>query len=268
MKNRIGVVVLVLACIGLAIGLAVVLGKSSEQKKADAEVILDYSNKWVNTSGKLDEQKQVAAMYEKDLETQKKAFDELTNNYIKVNQNLAETSDNLAKTQATLKDEVAKRDAKINELENQNQVLDKKAVDLNNSINNLNLQIADTQHKLAASEGDRAFLEKELKRLMTEKAELERQFNDLTIVRAQVTKLKQELSIARRLEWIREGIFARAEQKGGQQLMQGAEFAPLPTGKGTKPGYDLNVEISSDGSVKVIPPLTNRPGATNAPPAK
>lgn len=268
MKNRIGVVFLALACIGLAIGLVVVLGKSSEQKKADAEVILDYSNKWVNTSGKLDEQKQVAAMYEKDLETQKKSYEDLTNNYTKVSQNLAETSDSLAKTQATLKDEVAKRDARINELETQNQVLDKKAVDLNDSINSLTLQIADTERKLAASEGDKAFLEKELKRLMSEKAELERQFNDLTVLRAQVRKLKDELNIARRLEWIREGIFARAEQKGAQQLMQGGEFAPLPTAKGTKPGYDLNVEISSDGSVKVIPPLTNHSGATNVAPAK
>jgi hypothetical protein len=37
--------------------------------------------------------------------------------------------------------------------------------------------------------------------------------------------------------------------------------------KAPKPAYDLNVEVSADGSVKVIPPLTNRPAATN-PPAK
>ena len=35
----------------------------------------------------------------------------------------------------------------------------------------------------------------ELKRLMAEKAELERQFNDLAVLRAQVSKLKEELSI-------------------------------------------------------------------------
>jgi chromosome segregation ATPase len=268
MKNRIGVVVLVLVCIGLAIGLVVVLNHSSEQKKVDGEVILDYSNKWVNTSGKLDEQRQVAAMYEKDLESQKKSFEELTNNFTKVSQNLSETSENLTKTQASLKEEVAKRDSRIAELESQNQVLDKRAVDLSDSITNLTVQIADTQRRLAASEGDKAFLEKELKRLMSEKAELERQFNDLTVLRAQVTKLKDELNIARRLEWIRQGIFARADQKGAQQLMQGGTFAPLIQAKATKPAYDLNVEISSDGSVKVIPPLTNRPGATNPAPAK
>ena len=56
---------------------------------------------------------------------------------------------------------------------------------------------------------------------MAEKAELERQFNDLAVLRAQVSKLKEELSVARRLEWIRQGLFASTEQRGAQKLMQG-----------------------------------------------
>ena len=99
---------------------------------------------------------------------------------------------------------------------------------------------------------------------MAEKAELEKQFNDLTVLRAQVSKLKEELSVARRLEWIRQGLFASTDQRGAQKLMQGAAATPA---KAPKPTYDLNVEVSADGSVKVIPPLTNRPAATN-PPAK
>ena len=132
MKNRIGVVVLVVFCLALGIGLIVVKHSASQQKKTDAEVILDYSNKWVNTSGKLDEQKQVAAMYEKDLENQKKAFDELTNNFVRISQNLSQTTSDLSKTEASLQEsqkEVAKRDAKISELETQNQALDKQALD-------------------------------------------------------------------------------------------------------------------------------------------
>jgi hypothetical protein len=99
--------------------------------------------------------------------------------------------------------------------------------------------------------------------LVAEKAELERQFNDLTVLRAQVSRLKEELSIARRIEWIRQGIFASAEQKGAQKLMQGvgsSQAQPRPP----RSNYDLNVEVSADGSVKVIPPLTNAPA--NAPP--
>ena len=36
--------------------------------------------------------------------------------------------------------------------------------------------------------------------------------------------------------------------------------------KTPKPSYDLSVEVTADGSVKVIPPLTNRPAATSPPP--
>jgi chromosome segregation ATPase len=125
---------------------------------------------------------------------------------------------------------------------------------LKGSISNLENQIADTQKRLDASEGDKAFLTKELQRLMAEKAELERQFNDLAILKKQVSKLKEELSIARRLEWIREGIFASAEQKGAQKLMQGANSGAIRPADTNK--YDLNVEVNADGTVKVIAPIT------------
>lgn len=144
-------------------------------------------------------------------------------------------------------------------MEAQNRALDQRAVDLSTAITNLTGQIEDTQKKLAASEGDKAFLEKELKRLIAEKAELERQFNDLKILRAQVAKLREEMNISRRLEWIRKGLFGIPEQKGAQQLMQHAPAAPE---EARTNHYDLNVEIGADGSVRVIPPLTNRPAAT------
>ena len=89
---------------------------------------------------------------------------------------------------------------------------------------------------------------------MGEKAELERQFNDLTVLRAQVAKLRAEHNIAQRLEWARQGLFASADQKGAQKLMQG--LVP-PKSEAPKSSYDLNVEVSSDGSLRVIPPLTN-----------
>jgi chromosome segregation ATPase len=267
MKNRIGVIVLVVVCLGLGIASITIKKQATDQKVKDTETILGLSNNLVSTSGKLDEQKQVAAILEKDMETQKKGFNDLSNT---LTSNLTEASNHLATTQTALDDskkEIAKQTAKINELETDNQQLDQQAHDLSNAITNLTGQIADTEKKLAASEGDKAFLDKELKRLMAEKAELERQFNDLTILRAQVAKLKEELNISRRLEWIRQGLFARADQKGAQQLMQGAGTQQVAA-RTTKPAYDLNVEVSADGSVKVIPPLTGQAEATNSPPAK
>jgi chromosome segregation ATPase len=274
MRNRIGLIVLVLICLGLAIALVVGNKQAGDQQQQSTERIASLSNKWVEAEDKLEKQVNVNALYEKDMETQRKALTDLTNEVNRTSASLTQTTSELDKTKQSLNEaqqEVAKRDTKIAELETQNQALDKQALDLSNSITNLNLQIADTQKKLTASEGDKAFLETELKRLMGEKAELERQFNDLTVLRAQVAKIKEELNIARRIEWIRRGIFARNEQKGAQKLMQG--FASLPpeprTGTApTKPAYDLNVEVSADGSVKVIPPLNTPPEATNSPPAK
>src|SRR5258706_13921023 len=262
MINRIWIVVLAVDCLGLGIGVVSVRKQADKQQRFDAEKIDPLSNKWVKVSSDLDEQRQVATMLEKDLDAQKKSYGDLTNNYVQVTANLAKTEGELRATEA----EVKKRDARITELEGANLALDKQAADLSTSLTNLTAQIDDTRRKLAASEGEKGFLEGELKRLMAEKAELERQFNDLTVLRAQVSKLKEELSIARRLDWIRQGLFASAEQKGAQKLMQGVNASPALQAKSAKPNYDLNVEVSSDGSVKVIPPATNSPPANAQPP--
>jgi len=267
MKNRLGLVVLVLLCVGLGIALMVTNKHASDQLVEDAKRIGDYSNDLSKVRFKLDEQLQVNAKFEKDLESKDKSLSEMTNNVTRLNANLTDVSANLSKTEENLKttqQEVAKRDAKITDLENQNHQLDKQALELSGAITNLTTQIADTQRKLSASEGDKAFLEGELKRLMSEKAELERQFNDLSVLRAQVAKLKEELNIARRIDWIRQGLFASSDQKGAQKLMQGVTVPQAP--KVQKASYDLNVEVHSDGTVKVIPPLKDK--TTNAPVAK
>ncbi len=262
MKNQTGLILLGVVCIGLAIAFFTSKKQASEQKKADLDTIVGLSNKLVSTTMSFEDQRQVNAVLEKDLATQKTALNDLTNNYSRL-------SETLVKAESTIKlteEEVKKREAKIAELETQNQALetqraalDKQAVDLSNAITNLQTQIADTERKLASAEGDKAFLEKELKRLVGEKADLERQFSDLAVLRAQVAKLKEELSIARRVEWIRQGLFASTDQKGAQKLVQGIN---APAKAPVKPTYDLNVEVTADGSVKVIPPATNRPPAT------
>jgi chromosome segregation ATPase len=252
MKNRLILVILCLVCGGLVIALLVRESQSTKKQQVATETIVTLSNKWDETSAKLKEQQQVNLDFENDLKVQRESFSNLTNAY-------TDLSAKLDKTETTLKEEVARRDAKIADLESQNQALDQRAVDLSFAITNLTSQIEDTQKRLAASEGDKAFLEKELQRLMAEKAELERQFNDLAVLRAQVAKLKEELNVARRLEWIRQGLFARSEQKGAQQLMQPntPAFAAATTSASKPAGnYDLNVEVSADGTVRVIPPAT------------
>jgi len=265
MKIKIAMLVCAVAAIALAVTLLVTRQKAAEVHQQDVETILFHSNKWVTTQDNLDRQTQVGAELNRMLDAQKEAYAELTNSYTRTAGKLAQTESSLADTIAALKSAeeiVAQRDAKIAELESQNAVLDQQALDLSAAITNLTSQIEETERKLAASEGDKAFLQKELKRLMAEKAELERQFNDLVVLRAQVAKLREELSISRRLEWIRRGL-STAGDRGAAGLLQGKNAPRKPP----KPPvhYDLNVEVGADGSLRVIPPLTNPPAASNPP---
>ncbi len=268
MKKRIGVITLVLICLCLGIVLIAIKKQAVQEQRARADEINSLSNNLVLTKSKLGEEVQRSTTFEKDLTESKRAFSDLTNTFTQVSANLSQASTDLAKTEAALKakeEEVKKRDAKITGLESQNQTLDKRALELGASITNLTVQIEDTERRLAASEGDKAILETTLKRLIAEKAELERQFNDITILRGQVAKLKHELTIARRLDWIRMGLFASGEQKGAQKLAEGIKPLRL-LAMTPKPNYDLNVEVTSDGGVRVIPPPnTNGATATNSP---
>lgn len=257
MKSRIGLILLLLVSLGLGVALIITTRNAKEQQVSNTDTILSLSNNLVATTTKLEDQIKVNTMLESDMARDKKnsqeAYAQLTNSFTLL-------SGNLTKTEAALKgsqEEVAKRDQKIKDLELQNQDLDKQAADLSSAITNLSIQIAETQKRLATSEGEKAFLDKELKRMIAEKADLERQFNDLKILRAQVAKLKEELSIARRVEWIRQGLFAASDDKGASRLMRSTRPVDRPQGT----NYDLNVEVSSDGSVRVVPPLTNRPPA-------
>jgi chromosome segregation ATPase len=252
-KNLVIAIVLGAVCVGLFVALFTTNKRADEQHREDTDKILGQSNRWFEADKQLTEQRTVNQNLEKVISEAHDQFSHLTNKFTELSGTLIRTEDSLRATQ----DEVAKRDQKIAALETQNRELDEKAIDLSAALTNLTTQIADTQRKLDASEGDKAFLEKELKRLMAEKAELERQFNDLAVLREQVSRLKAELSIARRLEWIRKGLFAGDEQKGAQKLIQlKDQTSPAPTNH-----YDLNVEVNADGSVRVIPPLTNAPAA-------
>jgi hypothetical protein len=70
--------------------------------------------------------------------------------------------------------------------------------------------MAGQQKTLAGPETNPEAARKELERLHKERAELEEKLRDLAALRAQIAKLKNELATARRLEWIRKGLFGTA----------------------------------------------------------
>src|ERR1035438_2253614 len=150
MKSRIGVIVLVIICLGLAIGLVVSRKHSAEQIQQHIETNGALSNNLAQTRDDLEKQRNVNTELESDRAKRKAEYEELSNTFTKVTGSLAQTSATLAKTEADLKasqEETAKRDAKIADLEAQNQALDKRALDLSTAITNLTTQIEDTKRK-------------------------------------------------------------------------------------------------------------------------
>ena len=255
MKRNGAIFLLVIVAVALGVALVVRHQKAEEKGREYQAAIVQLSNEWNKTSAKLSEQTKVNASLETNLSLKITEADQLTNKITSISNQLAKAEADAKAAAKAADEEMAKRDTKIKELENQNDGLTKSMDDLKGNITTLEGKIAETQQKLATSQGEKEFLVKELKRLQAEKAELERQFNDLAVLREQVSKLKEQLSISRRLEWIRRGLYG--EQKGGERLQQGLNPKPAAT-----TNYDLNVELKRDGGAKVIP---NAPPATTTP---
>lgn len=257
-------VILAVVCAVLLGGLIYRHTQAVAQQHSDEKTILDLRTNWANTSKLLDDTREEKVLLSKSLEDSRNTGSQLSHTLAAASNLLTTTEADFAKTSAELKDklkaaedDLAKDETRIKELTTQNAALDKQAGDLKTAIDGLEQAIADTKRKLESAEGDKVVLQAELKRLMTDKAELERQFNDITVLRTQLAKLKEELSIARRLDWIRRGLYG--DVKGGQRMLQlsGVGEQSAKPAQGTN--YDLNVEVKSDGSLKVIPPPGKSP---------
>lgn len=158
----------------------------------------------------------------------------------------------VAAVAAAAEQQIAVRDAKITELQGEKDDLTTQMTGLNNEIVRLESKISTAEGQLTSARGDRAFLLKELTRMQAEKAELERQFTDLVVLREQVSRLQSELAVARRVDLIRSGRYGGQNMKGAQLLRSRQFKRDAPPTK----SYDLDVEIKADGSAPVV--RTNR----------
>jgi chromosome segregation ATPase len=283
MKSKVAIIVLVIVCGILALCWRRDKSEAAKQKEADALVIQTRDGEVTKLKGDLHQQKLVNDKLDSTVQTLTQETQSLSNNLTRTSADLTKTSSDLSKTAAQLKQtaqeaeetkrraeqaaeiakqEIAKRDAQIAELEVNRDQLTNKMAALSTSIQGLEKNIADTQQKLTAAQGDREFLLKELKRLQTEKAELERQMADLDFLRKQISQLREELNIQKRLEWIRRGIYGAGDnRKGGQLMTDGFIKPPTSTKEGTNSAPGLEVEIKRDGGVKINSTPTNAPAA-------
>ncbi|MGA2852814.1 MAG: hypothetical protein ABSE90_01585 [Verrucomicrobiota bacterium] len=261
MNTKTGVAILAVACIGLAVALVAIKHQADVQQKDIASKIVDYSNQVTKANIHIEDLSQENLSLNNALATNLQKSLALSN---QLSERLAETAGTLASTEASLQSaqqQITNRDERITDLEARNKALDQRATSLSNAIAELDAQITLTRAKLASSETNNVFLDKELKRQIAERAALERKFNDLAQVRAQVRKLRDDLLIARRLEWMRQGIDPTKPLKGGQLLMQRSTPAKHAASAAGSSPFNLNVEVGSDGSVRVISPQTNAPAA-------
>ncbi len=259
MKSKPIVIILVLACLGLGTGWLVRHQSAVRDREESSATISRLSNEWTHATTELDLERQTNQFLQSTLQTGLEKLFNYSNDVTSLTVNLAKVEAESKAAAKAAQAEVAKRDAKIAELENQREDLTKKMTDLNSSITGLEGKISDTEKKLASSEGDRAFLLGELKRLQAEKAELERQFNDLAVLREQVRKLRDELSIAKRIDWIRRGILG-TDMKGGERMMAALRPSPPPPAPTT---YSLDVELRQDGAASVRSGMTNSPSSAS-----
>jgi chromosome segregation ATPase len=244
------IIILTVVCLGLGAGLFIQHHKATLEVQA-AEISRDsFSNSWSQVKGKLEETEKVASSLESTLSTRTEALTAVSNNLTKTSTDLAKTTDDLAKMQTDFnaaQAEMKKQQAQIVALENQRDDLTKKMDELNSSITGLETQITDTKKKLAASEGDRNFLVKELNRLQSEKATLVAQFNNLSAVRAQVAKLREEASINQRLAWMQMGVYNQRDKKGAERLL-------ATTPATSKADSRLEIELDQNGRGKTATP--------------
>ncbi|MBM3846140.1 MAG: hypothetical protein FJ405_07640 [Verrucomicrobia bacterium] len=240
--------------------------KARAKAQKDESVIVALSNDLAKASSDRDELQRINLLLETNIVLGRFELQGVSNNLIRTSADLEKSRAEARAAAEAAQAEMQKRDSKINELEQENTTLEKQSNELTGAITGLEKAIVETEKKLAASEGDKEFLVKELKRLQAEKAELERRFNDLAELRKQVSQLKEELSIARRMEWIKKGIFGFSESKGGAMLVQGTRSTNPKPSTTSATNMGLQAEVRSDGSATIATPKPAQAPAPATPP--
>lgn len=242
----------------LGIGWLLTARNGAQQEALAAARIVALSNDLVETTSHLTREQKSSLLLQTNLAARTDELGTYSNRWTSVTEALIRSENAAKAAAAAAQAEIEKRDHQITDLEGERDGLTKRMDGLTVEIGGLNGRISDTERKLATSEGDRDQLQRELRRLLVEKAELERKFNDLAALRDQVRKLKDELSISRRIDLIRRGLYGQ-DKKGAQVLNEGIR-KPAATLDPTN--LPVKAELGTDGSIKVSTPI---PSATPAP---
>ena len=214
-----------LLCLALAAALYFRNSSAEAQWKAVVADSLRFSNHWQETSLKLTNQEMSGAAFQASLSNRVDELISISNRLVKVRASL-EKSD--AAANAALSENQS-RGQRISALEAERAELARTMAELKTSLSSQKLQLTETSQKLQISEDDLSLLLKEVKRLQTAQDQLTEAFNDPRSLREQLARLKKEESARPRSEHL--------------------------TIK--EPKSRLKLQLQEDGSVKLVPPLTN-----------
>ena len=261
MKIKVAIIIWVVVCAGLSIAIFATKRQADEQHSTDVKSIESFSNQVVYADKEIKDLGQVNLTLSNDLANAQaqllmdgEKLNQLSNTLAAAITTLADTRTSLAGAQEL----VTNLNARITDLEIQNKDLDEQATVLSNKLAQLTAEIENTKNQLAISATNNIYLQGELQKQLAQKAELEHKFNDLDELRAQVRKMKDEMFIARRVQLMK---YDTGGKKGAALLSSHSTPAPMQTH--TVSTYDLNVEVGSDGTVRVIPPRGNTNNAAH-----
>lgn len=250
MSARVVAIFLALVCLGLGGGLYHVQDRAAKERKAAEAATDQYKAELVRSETKLAEQLKVNASLETNLVRRVEEVGLISNKLGFITAELAKTEQEAKDAAEKARLEIEERQKRIEGLKGDKDELTARLDELNGKIGGLQTQIRETERRLAASEGDREILKKELRRMLAEKADLEKRFADLSELKAQVSRLREEAYVARRMELIRKGVI-NFDQKGAMLLQQGIRRA-APTNGPVEDGR-LDVELRRDGTSRVLP---------------
>lgn len=255
MNAKLIAVVLLVASLGLGIGLYLSVDKAREEREASQSRLNTLSNQLVSTTMQLSDEKKETAALKTNLAQKIEETGVYSNKMSFIAAELSRTEQEAREAASKSKAELEKRDRQIAGLETEKDDLTKQMGVLTGRIEALEGKIKETERKLASSEGDREGLRRELRRLVAEKTELEHKFKDLSVLREQVRTLREDLAVAQRLEFIRKGLYG-FDKKGAQLLQEGFR-KPAVVSTNPPAAGGLSVEVKSDGSPARI--KTNAP---------
>lgn len=252
MKLKVVIVILVIAAIALAIALLAIKKQGAEQHATDLTAMGALSNDVLTAQSKVNDLNDVNLSLSNNLVAASEQVANLSNNLAATSATLAASQSDLAAGQASAKSQIAGLNSQIAGLQNQNKTLDDQLGAMTNAMSQLNAQIAATQQQLAHANSDNAFLQQALQTQMAQKAELEHKFNNLTALRQQEKKIKHVDFVTRRIQIANNPPLG---MKGAALLVWRRDHPYTEPAAPTPAESSLNVEIGSDGSVHVIPPL-------------